>query len=112
MAISLVSFTFFSCKKEVSPKLKVTVFDTNNNTVHNALVRVDARGNEPQRISDEFDQEERSDEHGNAYFKFKNTVLITVIATAGPRADTIYALLETKRTKEKENLYTKKLTIR
>jgi|SRR5690606_573931 len=112
IAISLVSATFFSCKKTVSPKLKVTVQDAANNTVRNALVKVDARGYEPARISEEFDQEELTDEHGNAYFDFKNTVLVTVIANAGLKTDTAYVLLETKRTRDDENLYTKSLTVR
>lgn len=87
--------------------MKVTVVNSNNIPRHNILVRVDARGSEPERISAEFDQEEATDANGNAFFQFKNTVLVTIVATNGITSDTAYALLETKRTRDDENLYTK-----
>ena len=112
IGLSVFATTLFSCKKEVSPRLKVTVVDAINMPLPGTTVSVKARGTENASLSSEFDKVERTDNQGNAFFQFKNTVLITIIATRGSQSDSTFALLEVKRLKkDDENLTEKKIVL-
>lgn len=102
---------FTSCKKEVSPELKVSVVNGSSMPLRNATVTVEAAGADSSRLIPEFHEEQITDNYGHAYFKFKNTVLVTIVAERGTLIDSTFALLETKRTKEKENLYEKTIVL-
>src|SRR5690554_5527104 len=79
-----------SCKKEVNPELKVSVVDTNRVPLRNALVEVVAEGSDQSRVTPQFVEPQRTDNYGNAYFKFKGTVLITIIGSRNLKTDTTY----------------------
>lgn len=110
-AICSISFLMSSCKKEVSPELKVHVVNENSVPLRNARVEVKANGSDTSRLVSEFDKVEHTDEYGNAYFQFKNTVLITIVAKRGTLSDSTFALLETKRQRENENVYEKTIVL-
>lgn len=101
-----------SCKKEVNPELKVSVVDVNRTPLRNAVVEVRADGSDQARLIPEFQESKRTDNYGNAYFNFKGTVLITIIATRNRKSDSTYALLETKRMRKDDNVYEKTLVLK
>ncbi len=100
LVILAVAF-FFSCKKEISPDLEVTVVRNDNSPVRGAWVRTSAPGAVSGILSADVIDAARTDNFGKAYFSYKNTILID-IALLRQLNDTVLidsasALLEVKR---------------
>lgn len=106
------SLLLVSCKKEVSPELKVHVMNENSTPLRNAIVEVKATGSETSRLTQPFKEEQRTDNYGNAYFQFKSTVLITIVASRNHLVDSTFALLETKRQRDDKNVYEKTIILK
>jgi hypothetical protein len=116
LVLLAVAFSF-SCKKEISPDLEVTVVDDNNVPVGQVWVKTSA----PNAIfgileSDVIDSAQ-TDMFGKVFFSYKNTRLIDIAIYAGPNeniiVDSASVLLETKRKARKStNTTEKKLVYR
>ena len=102
----------FSCKKEVSPDLEVTVVDANDQPVNNAWVKTSVPGADFGILNAEVIDSAKTDPFGKAYFSYSNTVLLD-IALYATRNDTIIrdsasVLLETKRKSPRSSNRTEK----
>ena len=100
LVILAVAFSF-SCKKEISPDLEVTVVRNDNSPVRGAWVRTSV----PDAVSgilraDVLDVAQ-TDGFGKVYFSYKNTILIDIALLRQPNdtvlIDSASALLEVKR---------------
>ncbi|MDA9312153.1 hypothetical protein N9515_05330 [Vicingaceae bacterium] len=116
LVILAVAFSF-SCKKEISPDLEVTVVRNDNSPVRGAWVRTSA----PDAVSgilraDVLDAAQ-TDGFGKAYFSYENTILIDIALLRQPNdtvlIDSATALLEVKRKAQRsDNITERKLVFR
>jgi len=116
LAILVVTLSF-SCKKEKSPELEVTVVNNDNEAVRRVLVTTSVDGANAGILNSEVIDSALTDNFGKAFFKYKNTVLldIAIYSNDGTRriVDSTSVLLETKRLRGKsENRTEKKLVFR
>lgn len=107
----------FSCKKEISPDLEVTVVDDTNAPVPRVWVKTSVPGAVFGFVNGEVIDSAETDQFGKAFFKFKNTILVD-IGLFKTQSDTILidsssALLEIKRkARGSSNTIEKKLVFR
>ncbi len=91
----------FSCEKEISPDLEVTVVDFNNNPIPRAWVKTSAQGALYGILEADVIDSAQTDNFGKAYFSYENTRLIDLALYAGPNdtiiIDSASVLLEVKR---------------
>lgn len=116
LAIMVVLFSF-SCKKEISPDLEVTVVDSLDNPVRGAWVKTSVDGAEFGVISAEVIDSGRTDNFGKVFFEYENTILIDVgvypSQDSRTAIDSSSILLETKRkSRNSSNTFEQKLVIR
>ena len=107
----------FSCKKEISPDLEVTVVDYDNNPVRRVWVKTSAPGAVSGILDADVIDSTVTDNFGKAYFSYKNTRLLDLALYAGPNdiviIDSASVLLEVKRKSPRSsNTFEKKLVFR
>lgn len=114
LMIGFSLFTTVGCKREVSPELEITVFDTLGAAVNRAKVKINVDGAvngiiTPRAIDSSF-----TDAFGKAYFEFDNTILVDVqVLNKGVVVDSASVLCEEKRLKRGEdNVFERRLTFR
>lgn len=78
------SGVFYACKKDVPPKLKLTVVDTAGNKLEGADVRVwygaDAQSGIPNQ--QDYDQRKTTTANGEVVFEFTNSAILDVVVFA------------------------------
>lgn len=116
LVIMIVSLSF-SCKKEKSPDLEVTVVDNDNIAVPRVWVKTSVEGASAGILNAQVIDSARTDAFGKAYFEYKNTVLIDIAIYSKTNrnqiVDSTSVLLETKRVGRKsDNVTEKKLVFR
>ncbi|MBL4710122.1 MAG: Ig-like domain-containing protein [Flavobacteriales bacterium] len=109
----LFAITFsFSCKKEISPDLEVTVVDANDQPVNQVWVKTSVPGAIFGILNAEVVDSSQTDVFGKAYFQYSNTVLLdlALYKTANDLdiIDSASVLLETKRKSPKSSNRTEK----
>jgi len=106
LVLFLSSLTI-ACKKEKSPELEITVFNSNNEPAGNVFVRTSVPGAEFRVLQSNVIDSVRTDNFGKAFFEFDNTILIRVDAyrNSGEILDSLSVLLETKRLRGSEDNY-------
>lgn len=114
---SLTLLVSFSCKKEISPDLEVTVVDSLDNPVEKVWVKTSVNGAEFGVLNAEVLDSGQTDQFGKAYFEYKNTVLLDVGIYPSRESriaiDSASILLETKRkSKNSSNTFEQKLVLR
>jgi hypothetical protein len=91
----------YSCKKEISPDLEVTVVDYDNNAIGGVWIKTSAPGAISGILDSDVIDSARTDNFGKAYFSYKNTRLLDLALYAGPNdsviIDSLSVLLEAKR---------------
>lgn len=117
-SLAIIALLFsFSCKKEISPELEVTVVNIDNEPIRNVWVKTSVPGAEFGILNGEVIDSAATDMFGKAFFEYKNTVLIDIGLFAG-RNDTVLidsasVLLEVKRkTKNSDNITQRKLVFK
>lgn len=112
----LLAATLFACKKEVSPVLEITVVDLDGAVVKDAWVQISVDGAVNGVLSPQVVDAAATDEKGEVFFEFDNTVLInaTLYKTEGSSIvqDSISVLCEEKRQIAKFNTIERQMTIR
>lgn len=112
----LVVVSLFSCKKDVSPKLVVTV--VNEQDVPSfAWVEVSVDRSAQGVINPDVLDSAKTNVQGKVFFEFKNSVLVDVAIYADEfsnvKLDSTSVLLEVKRSRDKDsNVTNRKLVIR
>lgn len=109
----LIAVTFsFSCKKEISPELEVTVVDANDQPVNFVWVKTSVPGADFGILNAKVVDSSRTDVFGKAYFQFENTVLLDIALYEFPNdtviIDSASVLLETKRKSPRSSNRTEK----
>lgn len=110
-----VLMILFSCEKEVSPEVEITVVDTLNNRVHGAFIQVTADPVENGIIDSNILQTHGTDRFGKAFFRFKHTVLVNIyLVTSAGRIDSTSVFAETKRKRGRNarNVYERTLVFK
>jgi hypothetical protein len=116
LIILAVAFSF-SCEKEISPDLEVSVVRNDNSPVRGAWVRTSAPGAVSGILNADVIDVERTDDFGKAYFSYDNTILIDIALVRQPNdtvlIDSASALLEVKRKSPRsDNTTERKLVFR
>lgn len=114
LSLGISLFTAIGCKREVSPELEITVFDTLGVAVNNAKVRINVDGANNGLLIPRAIDSSRTDAFGKAYFEFDNTILLDVqVLNGNVVADSASVLCEVKRLKRNEdNIFERTLTFR
>lgn len=100
LVLLAVAFSF-SCKKEISPDLEVTVVDVNNDVVKGVWIKTSVPGAIYGIVNSEVLDSAQTDLFGKAFFSYSNTVLLDLAlyerAISTVIIDSASVLLETKR---------------
>lgn len=111
----LLAATLFACKKEVSPTLEITVVDLDGAAVKDAWVQISVDGARNGMLSPQVVDAAGTDDKGEVYFEFDNTVLINArlykSETSSIVQDSMSVLCEEKRQIGKFNTIERKMTI-
>ena len=107
----------FSCKKDVSPKLLVTIVDGQDQAVQFSWIEISVNRSNQGVINPEVIDSTKTNEFGKAFFEFKNTVIVDVGLFASEfstvKVDSTTVLLETKRGRDEDgNVTERKLVFR
>lgn len=106
-----VAFSF-SCKKEISPDLEVTVVDNDNKAVGGVWVKTSAPDAVSGILESDVIDSAKTDDFGKAFFSYKNTRLLDLALYAGPNdnviIDSASVLLEIKRKSSRSSNTTEK----
>jgi hypothetical protein len=116
LVLLAVAFSF-SCKKEISPDLEVTVVRNDNSPVSGAWVKTSAPGAVFGILQSDVIDSTKTDDFGKAYFSYEETRLIDIALYAGANdtliLDSASVLLEVKRKSPRsDNTVEKKLVFR
>jgi len=112
--LSLLIIFTFSCKKEVSPEIEITVVDTLNVVRGGVWVKTSVDGAVLGPLNARVLDSVRTDQFGKAFFKYDNTVLVDVATyrnqSSRVKIDSVSILAETKRKKRNDdNVYERTL---
>lgn len=111
LVLLAVGFSF-SCKKEISPDLEVTVVQNDNTPVPGVWVKTSAADAFFGILQADVIDSAKTDNFGKAFFSYKNTRLIDLALYAGPNDTTIIdsasVLLEVKRKSPRSSNSTEK----
>lgn len=116
LVLLAVAFSF-SCEKEISPDLEVTVVRINNEPVPNAWVKTSSPGAVYGILEANVIDSTKTDNFGKAYFSYENTRLVDIALYASPNdtviIDSASVLLEVKRKAPRSsNTFEKKLVFK
>jgi len=102
----------FSCKKEVSPEVEVTVVNEMRERVKGAVVISSVEGAEG-NLKEFIEERKVTDAFGKVFFNYKNTVLIDYfLLRNGFPVDSTSVLAEVKRQRGDENIIERTLVFK